>query len=313
MGEHAPVCRRVDSVRSASVTRPALFIGAGKPGEVAAGGERRLPEHAFREGRPLAVLTNGREWSFYLPAGQDAYDERLFYKLNLLHKLDLAEREPGRVIEQRTRRFDFERVLRSRQALDDARCDYNGLHGARSSGRASRSLGATRYGPDEVLASVGVKRVTTRERTRPSNGPYFVRYAPLCQQPRTRDPGGDGGALSSGRLDRSRRCTGRKTGAKPILARRCCRYRPCGTRMDMRSEIDPATLKHYEENAAKSPEHGKVYAILCLARAIENHAMMFNHLGQIGYTPDSRAISPLEKLADAAEGIASALSSRNGE
>jgi predicted type IV restriction endonuclease len=144
MGEHAPVCRRVDSVRSASVTRPALIIGAGKPGEVAAGGERRLSEHTFGEGRPLAVLTNGREWSFYLPAGRDAYDERFFYKLDLLHKLDLAEREPGRVIEQRTRRFDFERVLRSRQALDEARCDYDGLHGARFSGRASRSLGATR-------------------------------------------------------------------------------------------------------------------------------------------------------------------------
>jgi predicted type IV restriction endonuclease len=144
MGEHAPACRRVDSVRSASVARPALFIGAGKPGEGAAGGERWLSEQAFNEGRPLAVLTNGREWSFYLPAGQDPYDERLFYKLDLLHKLDLAEREPGRVIEQLTRRSDFERVLRSRQALDDARRDYNGLHGSRSSGRASGSLGATR-------------------------------------------------------------------------------------------------------------------------------------------------------------------------
>jgi predicted type IV restriction endonuclease len=125
MGEHAPVCRRVDSVRSASVTRPALFIGAGKPGEVAAGGERRLFEHAFKEGRPLAVLTNGREWSFYLPTGQDAYDERLFYKL------DLVERDPTEAVEQLTRYLGFERV-RSGQALEDARRDYDGLHKMRA-------------------------------------------------------------------------------------------------------------------------------------------------------------------------------------
>ena len=44
--------------------------------------------YAFKSGVPFVVLTDGRTWSFYLPAEQGDYDERRVYKL------DLYERSP---------------------------------------------------------------------------------------------------------------------------------------------------------------------------------------------------------------------------
>ena len=53
-------------------------------------GERQLFEYAFHRGVPLAVLTDGQEWNFYLPAGEGDYQDRRVYKLDLLER-DLSE------------------------------------------------------------------------------------------------------------------------------------------------------------------------------------------------------------------------------
>jgi predicted type IV restriction endonuclease len=141
--------RRVDYALSAFGARPALFIEVKKPGESVAGVEKQLFEYAFHEGIPFAVLTNGQEWSFYLPAGQGAYDERLLYKL------DVAERDPTEAVEQLTRYLGFERV-RSGQALDD------GLHKTRVIRNALPEAWAQLLdGPGEVLVSLLAERVTT--------------------------------------------------------------------------------------------------------------------------------------------------------
>ena len=49
-------------------------------------GVRQALEYAFHTGVPFVVLTDGKTWSFYLPAEQGSYEERR------IHKLDLFER-----------------------------------------------------------------------------------------------------------------------------------------------------------------------------------------------------------------------------
>ena len=81
------------------------------------GAERQLFEYAFHQGVPLAILTDGREWSFFLPAGTGSYHERQ------LCKLDLSESDGA----ESSRRF--ERYLRyedvcSGAAFTAAQNDY---------------------------------------------------------------------------------------------------------------------------------------------------------------------------------------------
>lgn len=77
--------RRVDFALCHPRTRPAVFIEVKQPGR-SEGADRQLFEYAFHLGVPLAVLTDGREWHFYLPAGQGLYQERRVYKLDLIER-----------------------------------------------------------------------------------------------------------------------------------------------------------------------------------------------------------------------------------
>ncbi len=60
---------RVDFALFQVPNRAAVFIEVKNVGKSDAG-ERQLFEYAFHAGVPLCLLTDGREWSFYVPAGQ---------------------------------------------------------------------------------------------------------------------------------------------------------------------------------------------------------------------------------------------------
>ena len=47
------------------------------------GADHQLFEYAFHKGVPMAVLTDGQEWHFFLPTEQGDYGERRVYKLDL--------------------------------------------------------------------------------------------------------------------------------------------------------------------------------------------------------------------------------------
>ena len=81
--------RRVDFALCRSNGQPVVFLEVKRVG-VAESGERQLFEYAFHRGVPLAVLTDGQEWNFYLPAGEGDYQDRRVYKLDLLER-DLSE------------------------------------------------------------------------------------------------------------------------------------------------------------------------------------------------------------------------------
>lgn len=71
----------------------------------------------FHEGVPLAILTDGREWSFYLPGEQGTYNDRRVYHLSLEDR-DAAESD--RIL----RRYLAADRIRAGLAFDDARSDY---------------------------------------------------------------------------------------------------------------------------------------------------------------------------------------------
>lgn len=95
--------------------RPAAFIEAkqtGEPEEV----EWQLCEHAFREGVPMAIFTDGRTWSFHLPSDQDSLDDCCFYRLHLMERS--VEEAAVKLL-----RYLARSRIASGAALEDARAD----------------------------------------------------------------------------------------------------------------------------------------------------------------------------------------------
>lgn len=81
------------------------------------GADRQLFEYAFHKGVPMAILTDGQEWNFFLPTEQGDYGERQLYKI------DVLERDPQETESSLRRYLEYEAV-RSGQAIETARRDY---------------------------------------------------------------------------------------------------------------------------------------------------------------------------------------------
>ena len=97
-------------------SKPAIFIEVKHVGG-AEGAVQQALQYAFHCGVPFVVLTDGRTWSFYLPAEQGDYDDRRVYKL------DLYERSAGEAAET-FRRYLTQRNVTSGKALGAARTEY---------------------------------------------------------------------------------------------------------------------------------------------------------------------------------------------
>lgn len=65
--EYALGGRRVDFALCSPPSKPLAFIEVKQIGQ-SDGAERQLFEYAFHIGVPMAILTDGREWNFFLPA-----------------------------------------------------------------------------------------------------------------------------------------------------------------------------------------------------------------------------------------------------
>lgn len=117
--EYVVAGRRVDFALCHPPGRPAVFVEVKKVGN-SVGSDRQLFEYAFHEGVPMAILTDGQEWSFYLPAEQGHYEERRVYKL------DLLERSVDEAAVRLERYLQYTRVCSS-EALSSARSDYKNV------------------------------------------------------------------------------------------------------------------------------------------------------------------------------------------
>lgn len=112
--------RRVDFALCRSNGQPVVFLEVKRVG-VAESGERQLFEYAFHRGVPLAVLTDGQEWNFYLPAGEGDYQDRRVYKLDLLER-DLSE------CSYRLNRYLSYADVSSGVAFENAQSDYRDVN-----------------------------------------------------------------------------------------------------------------------------------------------------------------------------------------
>ncbi len=111
--------RRVDYALCHLENRPSVFIEVKKVG-LSEGADRQLFEYAFHLGVPMAILTDGQEWSFYLPGEQGRYDERRVYKL------DLIERDISEAKNRLNKYLSYNNVC-SGAALKAARSDYQNV------------------------------------------------------------------------------------------------------------------------------------------------------------------------------------------
>jgi predicted type IV restriction endonuclease len=141
-------------------SKPAVFIEVKQPGG-AENGVRQALEYAFHTGVPVIVLTDGKTWSFYLPAEQGSYEDRRVYKL------DLFER-PSAEAAETLRRYLARQRVESGDALETARMEY------RSRNRQSQARGAIPEAwrelvekGDEMLVEILASAVESKAGVRP--------------------------------------------------------------------------------------------------------------------------------------------------
>lgn len=110
---------RVDYALCSPARKPRILIEVKQVGK-SAGAERQLFEYAFHQGIQMAVLTDGREWHCYLPAGEGEYSERR------VHRLNISEDDLGEIETYLARYLRYDAV-RSGKAIDAARKDHREL------------------------------------------------------------------------------------------------------------------------------------------------------------------------------------------
>ena len=115
---------RVDYALCTPPKKAALIIEVKAIGK-AENSDAQLLEYAFKSGVPMALLTDGQEWHFYLPSGQGSFEERRFYKL------DIIERDIQESAERLNKYLSFDRV-KSGDALRAAQADYSSAAIART-------------------------------------------------------------------------------------------------------------------------------------------------------------------------------------
>lgn len=82
--EHRIGERRVDYALVREPFGPVVLIEVKRVGKLRAKGEEQLFDYCAKRGVPLAVLTDGKEWRFYFPAGMGNYEQRRFATVHLV-------------------------------------------------------------------------------------------------------------------------------------------------------------------------------------------------------------------------------------
>ncbi len=142
--------------------KPAIFIEVKQPGK-AEDAVRQALEYAFHTGVPFIVLTDGKTWSFYLPAEQGSYEDRRVYKLDLYER---SAEEAALILDRYLSRSKVE----SGAALEGARNEY------RSRNRKSQSRAAIPQAwrelvekGDELLVDLLASSVESKTGIRPGD------------------------------------------------------------------------------------------------------------------------------------------------
>lgn len=82
--EHPVGSRRVDYALMREPFGAVVLIEVKRVGKLRARGEEQLFGYCAKQGVPLAVLTDGKEWRFYYPGGTGSYEQRQFATVDLV-------------------------------------------------------------------------------------------------------------------------------------------------------------------------------------------------------------------------------------
>lgn len=82
--EHPVGSRRVDYALMREPFGVVVLIEVKRVGKLRARGEEQLFGYCAKQGVPLAVLTDGKEWRFYYPGGTGSYEQRQFATVDLV-------------------------------------------------------------------------------------------------------------------------------------------------------------------------------------------------------------------------------------
>lgn len=170
---------RVDFALCHPPSKPSVFIEVKQPGK-AEDGVRQALEYAFHTGVPFVILTDGKTWSFYLPAEQGTYEERRVYKL------DLFERTPDQASETLVRYASRNRV-ESGEALETARKEYRSRNRRSIAKQAiPTSWNELLEKGDELMVELLADAVESKVGVRPEIDDISDFFAALTQQ--TKNP-----------------------------------------------------------------------------------------------------------------------------
>ncbi|NMC29818.1 MAG: hypothetical protein GYA45_07090 [Pelolinea sp.] len=117
--EYSVSGRRVDFALLDRRERPVIFIEVKMLGNIE-DAEEQLFSYAFHQGVPFLILTDGKEWNFFLPQEVGNYQDRKLYKL------DFLERETDVIIDKLMRYLTYANVING-TCLDNAKDDYKRL------------------------------------------------------------------------------------------------------------------------------------------------------------------------------------------
>ena len=77
--------RKVDFALCHPRDKPVVLLEVKNVGQAGERGELQLFEYCFHQGVPIAVLTDGRIWRLFYPAGEGSYADRLFCEMDLVN------------------------------------------------------------------------------------------------------------------------------------------------------------------------------------------------------------------------------------
>jgi predicted type IV restriction endonuclease len=170
---------RVDYALTSTPPQMQVFIEVKAPGQ-SVGADRQLFQYAFHAGIPFAVLTDGKEWNFFLPGEQGSYEERR------VQKLDILERSPSDAVEIFKRYLSEDRV-RNGAAFQDARADYKNIFKRRQAGQEiPRAWNELVSEPDELLIDLLAEKTESLcgFRPAPEDVEQFLALLPQPSTPR---------------------------------------------------------------------------------------------------------------------------------
>lgn len=153
--------RKVDYALCQPPGKAAILVEVKDLGKADGKGQKQLFEYCFHQGVPIAVLTDGRTWSFFFPAGQGSYEERLFARI------DLLDDDHGDAARTLVRYLDVEDV-KSQTARKRAERDYEAARFQKQA--ASKYASVWRRllsGPEPLLLELFSEEVESATGVRP--------------------------------------------------------------------------------------------------------------------------------------------------